>query len=514
MPMATPGKTNAGGGTRASRRLAWIWALALSSLFGCQSPGADLHLAPFYTRVARAGGGVDTEALGGLYRHVVAPEEADRYRSELTVGPLLSFDRNGPGQWKSRFLVPLGSARRSGREAASSLIPLYSWSRQEQADGKLESNLITSIGLVLQHHEERGRNFGWFPFYGDLEDLLTFDRIHWILWPLYVGTRRGENRSHNLFYPIFHRSKGGRQNGWRVWPLAGRTRRDESYDRRFFLWPFFHYQDNLLGTRRAERIWMVWPLLGRTRRGTYRATTFLWPFFGFAYDRGGDFWAVDAPFFLVRLQRGPGEVERTRFWPLASTHRADGLQTKNFLWPIFHWRKEEGGENGRRRSFFAIPVWQSWNREHPETGKKSSWRKLFPLFQHERDGDYARGSFPTLDPFWRNRLIDRHYAWMWKLWEWERRGNVRRQRSLLGLWRREKDGFEDRRSLAGLWAARDYAQNGRRIRERSLLFGLLRWRVTQGEGFDMLPVAFPGPGWPEERAGSELRDPRPSPPDE
>jgi len=28
------------------------------------------------------------------------------------------------------------------------------------------------------------------------------------------------------------------------------------------------------------------------------------------------------------------------------------------------------------------------------------------------------------------------------------------------------------------------------------LFGLLRWRVTEGEGFDMLPVAFPGPGWP------------------
>jgi hypothetical protein len=36
------------------------------------------------------------------------------------------------------------------------------------------------------------------------------------------------------------------------------------------------------------------------------------------------------------------------------------------------------------------------------------------------------------------------------------------------------------------------------VREHSLLFGLLRWRVTEAEGFDMLRPAFPGPGWPAE----------------
>ena len=44
--------------------------------------------------------------------------------------------------------------------------------------------------------------------------------------------------------------------------------------------------------------------------------------------------------------------------------------------------------------------------------------------------------------------------------------------------------------------------------ETSLLFGLLRWRVTSGEGFDMLPPALPGPGWPEQEEPSEAVESR------
>ena len=46
------------------------------------------------------------------------------------------------------------------------------------------------------------------------------------------------------------------------------------------------------------------------------------------------------------------------------------------------------------------------------------------------------------------------------------------------------------------------------MRETSLLFGLLRWRVTEGEGFDMLPPAFPGPGWPEPSSAGATRESR------
>ena len=149
-----------------------------------------------------------------------------------------------------------------------------------------------------------------------------------------------------------------------------------------------------------------------------------------------------------------------------------------------------------RDSVWIIPFWQSWDRLDKRTGETSDWRKLFPLFQYEREGAWRRGSFPTLDPFWRSELIDEHYSWIWKLYEWEEEAELRRERAWLGLYRRERGLGEDRRSIAGLWSRRKYRDGGRTVRETSLLFGLLRWRVTEDEGFDMLPVAFPGPGWP------------------
>ena len=72
--------------------------------------------------------------------------------------------------------------------------------------------------------------------------------------------------------------------------------------------------------------------------------------------------------------------------------------------------------------------------------------------------------------------------------------------SAAGLWRREKGESEDRRSLMGLWARRDYIREGAATREQSVLFGLLRWR-SGPEGVTLLQPAFPGPGWPLKRTG-------------
>ena len=83
--------------------------------------------------------------------------------------------------------------------------------------------------------------------------------------------------------------------------------------------------------------------------------------------------------------------------------------------------------------------------------------------------------------------------------EWQTDEDMRRERSWGGIWRRERDAAEERTSLSGLWARREYRADEREVRETSLLFGLVRWRVTEGQGFDMLPLAFPGPGWPAQR---------------
>ena len=160
-----------------------------------------------------------------------------------------------------------------------------------------------------------------------------------------------------------------------------------------------------------------------------------------------------------------------------------------------------------------IPFWRSWTRVEKETGKESTWRKLWPLFRRYRDGDRIAGSFLDLAPLQRGELLDRHYGWLWKLYEWKESDEIRRERSWAGLWRRERDQGEDRASFMGLWSRRKYKEEGVRVKETSLLFGLLRWRSVAGEGRDLLPVSFPGPGWPAKRipASSPLSPPDPGP---
>jgi hypothetical protein len=103
----------------------------------------------------------------------------------------------------------------------------------------------------------------------------------------------------------------------------------------------------------------------------------------------------------------------------------------------------------------------------------------------------------------RIQVIDEHYAWLWEIYTRQRLDDRVRVRSLLGLWRREKDRDEDRRSFVGLWARRDYSVAGEPVRETSLLFGLIRWRSRGGRATLMAP-ALPGPGWPLERVPSSL----------
>jgi hypothetical protein len=490
------------------RATPWLVALVCSlAASGCVAAGADVHLAPFYTRAATGDGRSELELAGGLWRqrHDAA---SGRFES-LTFGPLVSIDSKPNGDWLIRYLVPLGytSHRAEDGRTTSLLIPVYLSLSGPKTDGSHEWRMISLPGWMIKSNSVSGKQFGWFPFWGRFENLLTYDEIWFVLWPLFVRAERAGAVSYHVPFPLFGWRRGGGQTADHVLPLYTRSRRDGSYRRISVLWPLLHYQENFRGPGQVpETAWAALPLYGYKSRGTYRAHTVLWPFFGASYDPRSSFWAVDAPWPLVRLQRGPGIVRRTRFWPFYGYLRESGLESTSLLFP-FVWIRHEDTPAMERDSFYVIPLWQSWARTDKETGQESTWHKLFPLFQHERQGSWRRGSFPTLDPFQRNEIIDRHYGWAWKLLEWESDEEMRRERSWLGLWRREKDAGEDRRSLAGLWSSRHYREGGREVSETALFLGLLRWRVTAGGGFSMLSPAFPGPGWPAVRRPADLQGP-------
>jgi hypothetical protein len=298
-----------------------------------------VHLAPLYTRLSTGDGGTVVELAGGLYRQ--HRRAADGFLQWQTLAPLWGITRERDGDWHSEHPLLLGRTRHQQGETTSWMVPLWlGWSK-ERADGTHQSLLAVLPGFLRQRSGDE-THYGWVPFYGHFEDLLTFDRATFVLWPLYVGNERAGRRSTHLLWPILGWTTGGGERSWHVFPVIGRARWKGRYDRTYFLWPLFHWQDNHLGGggEEPERVWWFFPFIGNSRRGTYSAWTWLWPFFGYASDPRSDFWTLDFLFPLGRIQRGPDGIVRTRLWPFYSHLEAAGLESTEGLWPVF-WKRHE-----------------------------------------------------------------------------------------------------------------------------------------------------------------------------
>lgn len=481
-----------------------VAALALfAPLCGsCASLESDRHLAPLYSQISTAGGGTEIEALAGAA--VVRRRRPGGRELEWGLRPLFLHQRLGAGVQQSEFLAPLGRVRREPREIRWRLLPLAQYRRVTHGDGTRTWSYF-GLPLVYIAGFPDGRVVrAWFPFGGRIENLLTFDRLDFALWPLWMRTvREGRTATHFLF-PIFRRVEGEHASGLRVWPLYGRTVLEGNYDQRFALWPLFNRQRrNLAAPPELQRLhWSVFPFFGRTEQGSFRATTVLWPFFGYSHDSRSGFRAWDGPWPLVRVQR-PGQSDRarrTRFWPLYSSYDDGGLESRWYLWPLINSRSEHYA-GVEREAFVVVPFWQGIRRVSEEEGE-SVYYKLWPVWERESGGAGRSFAFPALSPLWRTPTLDRHYAWIWQLYTRREvpRREVVREKALYGLWRREKDQDEDRAYVSALWSRRRYTSDGAELCETALLFGLLRWRSGGGHALQLLPPAFPGPGWPLERA--------------
>jgi len=486
-------------------RAAALLALLASA---CSGPATERNLAPLFSSHSAAGGVPEVEALGGAVVTRRDPESGDR--RYWAVRPLLSRQTEPNGDRNAWFLPPLGRIRKdaSARSEVSQFIPLVRYASQVQADGFETWSLLVLPGIYLSAHEDGRVQRAFFPFGGVVEKFLSLDRGTFVLFPLWLRTERYGRVTDHFLWPFFSYSRGTGGTAWRVWPIVGNVGWDGRYDRWFFLWPFFHWQrnDQQYGPDQERSSWMVWPLGGQARRSASMSTSVLWPLFGYAHDERTGFWAWDGPWPLVVFQGGdPERATRKRVWPLYSSYEGDGMTSRWVAWPLVNWR-HEAYDDGTKDTFKAFPFWRSYTRERTAVTPQSTgplgterYRKLWPLGRVRTAPGESELRVVDVNPFPDYEFVDEHYAWLWELYTRHRDGDEVRGRSWLGLWRREKDADEDRRSLSFLWSARDYTRAGRVARERSLLLGLIRYRTTEGVGFEWLPPSFPGPGWPMRR---------------
>ncbi len=505
--------------------LVLLLALSCSALLssGCAGPSAEQHLAPLYTHISLASGGVEHEGLAGAT--IARRTSVDGPLTQWGLRPLFNhypegnyLDEHHPdGERRSRtqFLYPFGRVMRGGGEFSWWLIPITDYRRENSAEGRKWS-LLTVPGIYLGRFPDGRRSHAWFPFVGHIEELFTWDQMDFVLWPLWMRSERQGRTTYHALWPFFSWTVAPDGGGWRAWPLVGHSWVDDRYDRWWGLWPIINYnKENLKASPRYHQTqWTIFPFIGHTKQGTLRSTSVLWPFFGYAHDSATGFWAWDGPWPLVRIMR-PGdqtlvplpsnasEASRTRFWPFWSNYQGDGLDSTWYAWPLIN-KREETYMLGHREALLILPFWQSFERQDKD-GKQVVYEKLWPLYQYEREDQTHRYLFPQLNPLIRWPDLDENYSWMYELYKAEIGPEVAHERGFLGLWRRERDLDEERTYVSGLWSRRVYSRGEESISEQSLLFGLLRWRSSSSDGLSWLPPAVPGPGWPIRRSKNQAR---------
>lgn len=501
---------------RPGRLLPLLLPLGLGA---CAGPAAEQHLAPVYTHLSTSGGGEEYEALAGA---VIARRRALDARFHVWGLRPLFLHRPRPADApprelnRTRFLYPFGKVDSSTTELDWWLLPVADYRRDETPEGD-DWKLIMLPGIYLARLPDGRRASAFFPLGGTVHELFTFERVDFVLWPLFTRTEQQGRVSWHLPWPFIMVRTGPDGGGWRLWPLVGHSWVDDRYDRWFALWPVFNFnRENLKSSPRYhERQWSIFPLYARRTQGSWSSNTVLWPFFGYSSDDATGFWALDAPWPLVRFQvpgderlvplpNKQGAYTRRRLWPFYSYYEGDDMVSRWYAWPLVNRRHEEY-EDGERDALAVYPFWQQWDREDGSGGR--AFRKAWPLYQYEREGEVESHLFPQLSPFWYWPELDDHYAWLYALYDADHGPGVTREHALWGLWRREHDAGERRTYLSGLWSRREYRQEDGPVTEHSLLFGLLRWRDAS-DGWGLLPPALPGPGWPVARVGAPEEEAR------
>ncbi len=327
---------------------------------------------PFYERVVTSTGDVRTSLRPFLWTRIEVPSEQARLREVLW--PLYS-DRARAERFAWRFLLAYGADFDVNDPASRH----YTW----------------VLPFWFHGRNAEGRRYAaLFPVGGTLRDFLTYDRIRFALFPLWIETLKRDVRGRNWLWPIFARIDGGGQSGWRVFPLAGRRRKEGDWDRHFVLWPIWTYaryhREPTAGT-----MWVLMPLFGRAERGVESYWTLLPPFFHYTRGRGRNegYRRLLAPWPLVRIEDSP-TVRKRHFWPLyARTERLGGRgRETHVLWPLFrHSLTHTRFETREAWSLAPLLHWATLERRSAAADapprRVSGYGRLWPLFSHvEHEG--------------------------------------------------------------------------------------------------------------------------------
>ena len=313
------------------------------------------------------------------------------FRSGVFLYPLFSYSVDESTYRWSVFELMRRSGRRAGAPAPQS---------DFDPRGDFE---IWPFWFSRQTGDPAMSYRAFFPFGGTIKNKLGFERLSWVLFPLYVENEKRGAVTTSTPWPIIRVTRGT-AHGWGIWPLFNYVDRPGVSSSAHYLWPLGYNvtrlptPDDPPGTPARRDIGAL-PFWARSTGPGYINENFGWPFFGYT-DRTQPQRYHENRFFWPFLVQGRGDVHYVNRWAPFYTHSViKGYDKQWFAWPLVRravWSKDTLVRTRTQVLYFFY--WsETQHRAAQPNGPAASLTHVWPLFSSWNDGAGNR-QFQMLSP--------------------------------------------------------------------------------------------------------------------
>jgi hypothetical protein len=246
---------------------------------------------------------------------------------------------------------------------------------------------------------------GLLPLYGDVQGILGYSRISWVLFPLYVKTEKKGSTTTMTPWPIIRVTRGY-ENGFAVWPIYGHRESPDGESRTFVLWPLGWKNtippgpDAPPGTEPSHEFGAL-PFYMSDREPGLTNINYAWPFFGYT-DRTEPNRYHETRYFWPFLVQGHGDNGRVvNRWGPFYTHSVDrGEDNTWILWPFWHrrtWTEGDAAMTKKQLLYFFYFSLEQHSVSRPRAAPAVK-RHVFPVASYWDNGA-GLGQFQLASPF-------------------------------------------------------------------------------------------------------------------
>jgi len=375
-----------------------------------------------------------------------------------------------PERWRKDYLWPLYT-RKGFKDEQYSRVLFFGYNSDFNKEDGRHRNWI--IPFWFSGTNAEGQDY-WalFPIYGNIDEFLGRDKVHFTLFPFWYTSEINEVSQWTVLWPLISKAEGEKVDRFRVLPFYGRNELKGEFKKKYILWPIYSSVE-YTNERNPGGGFILVPIFGKI--DTERSDNY-WvipPFF--RYMASANQWIVHAPWPFVQL--ADGEMKKRIFWPFYGKKSLGTLTRQYWIWPFLWNNKTEYGTHEQRRRRIVPFVHSQVDVMTKDTAKHQAgdvigrYWKIWPLMSWDRIGDQSRFRTLELWPLRNTPGIERNWAPWWTLYKRVDNEGEIGHHVLWGIYRQEKNEDQFEWSLLKGLAGYKKENDQRRYRILFMWFG-------------------------------------------